>query len=511
MNGAESLVRTLLAGGVDTVFANPGTSEMHFVAALDRFPALRCVPALDEGVVTGAADGYARMAGKPAATLLHCGPGLMNGLANLHNARRASTPVVNLVGDQATHHRPLDAPLTADTEALARTVSTWVRTSPAAHTVGGDAAAAIAAARSAPGGIASLILPSDVCWNEGGIVGAARVPTGPAPVADETVRAIAELIARGEPTLLLVGGEALDAAGLHSASRLDELANVRVMAPMSNRRVARGREAAGIERVPYAVDAGLKALAGVKHLVLVEATPPVTFFAYPGKPGTQLPPGTEVHVLAQPDEDGGRALQALADRLGAPRLQRVPPTPPPPARGAITPESLAQSLAALLPAQAVVVDEGVTVGRAMFSALASAAPHDWLQLCGGAIGEGIPMATGAALGAPGRRVVGLQADGSALYTLQGLWTQARMGLDVTTVIFANRRYAILQGELAAVGALPGPATNAMFELQRPDLDWVKLAAGFGVEAGRADTMAQFNDLFARSLARKGPFLIEAVL
>ena len=511
MNGAESLVRTLLAGGVDTVFANPGTSEMHFVAALDRFPALRCVPALDEGVVTGAADGYARMAGKPAATLLHCGPGLMNGLANLHNARRARTPVVNLVGDQATHHRPLDAPLTADTEALARTVSAWVRTSSAVHAVGADAAAAIAAARTAPGGIASLILPSDVCWNEGGVVGTPRAPAAPAPVADETVRAIAALIERGEPTLLLVGGEALDAHGLHTASRLEEIDNVRVMAPMSNRRVARGRTAADIARVPYAVDAALKAMAGVKHLVLVEAAPPVTFFAYPGKPGTQLPPGTEVHVLAQPDEDGGGALRALAERLGAPLLQRVAPTAPPPARGAITPETLAQSLAALLPEQAVVVDEGVTVGRAMFSMLAAAAPHDWLQLCGGAIGEGIPMATGAALGAPGRRIVGLQADGSALYTLQGLWTQARMGLDVTTVIFANRRYAILQGELAAVGAQPGPATNAMFELQRPDLDWVKLAGGFGVEAERADTMAQFNDLFTRSMARKGPFLIEAVL
>lgn len=511
MNGAESLVRTLLAGGVDTVFANPGTSEMHFVAALDRFPALRCVPALDEGVVTGAADGYARVAGKPAATLLHCGPGLMNGLANLHNARRARTPVLNLVGDQATHHRPLDAPLTADTEALARTVSAWVRTCPAAHAVGADAAAAVAAARAAPGAIASLILPSDVCWNEGGVVGTPRPPAAPAPVADDTVRAIAELIERGEPTLLLVGGSALDDAGLHTAARLGQLDNVRVMAPMSNRRVARGREAADIERVPYAVDAALKMLAGVQHVVLVEAAPPVTFFAYPGKPGTPLPAGAETHVLAQLDEDGGPALHALAQRLGAPVLQRVARTPPPPARGAITPEALAQSLAALLPDAAIVVDEGVTVGRAMFAALAGAAPHDWLQLCGGAIGEGIPMATGAALGAPGRRVVGLQADGSALYTLQGLWTQARMGLDVTTVIFANRRYAILQGELAAVGAQPGPATNAMFELQRPDLDWVKLAGGFGVEAERADTMAQFNDLFARSLARRGPFLIEAVL
>jgi acetolactate synthase-1/2/3 large subunit len=509
MNGAESLVRTLLACGVDTVFANPGTSEMHFVAALDRFPALRCVPALAEGVVTGAADGYARMAGKPAATLLHCGPGLMNGLANLHNARRARTPVVNLIGDQATHHRPLDAPLTADTEALARTVSAWVRTSTAAHEVGADAATAVAAARSAPGAIASLILPSDTCWNEGGAVAAPRSIVTPATVADETVEAIARLVERNEPTLLLVGGRVLSAAG--HAGRIGALPNCRLLAPMSNARVARGRDAPAIDRVPYGVEAAIQRLAGVRHVVLVEAEPPVTFFAYPGKPGTQLPPDASLHVLARPDEDGPDALQRLSRRLGAPLPALVPRTRPPPAVGAITPETLAQSLAALLPQDAVVVDEGVTVGRSMYSALASAAPHDWLQLCGGAIGEGIPMATGAALGAPGRRVVGLQADGSALYTLQGLWTQARQNLDVTTVIFSNRRYAILQGELAAVGATGGPATTAMFELQRPDLDWVRLAAGFGVEAARADTMERFNDLFAAAHARRGPFLIEACL
>lgn len=510
MNGAESLVRTLLACGVDTVFANPGTSEMHFVAALDRFPALRCVPALDEGVVTGAADGYARMAGRPAATLLHCGPGLMNGLANLHNARRARTPVVNLIGDQAHHHRPLDAPLTADTEALARSVSAWVRTSAAAHTVGADAASAVAAAMGAPGQVASLVLPSDVCWNDGGVVGTPRTPAAPSPVAAEAVEHAARLLERGEPTLVLVGGRPLQ-QGLADAAKLATLPHVRVLAPMSNGRVARGRTQPAIDRVPYPPEAGLKRLAGVRHVLLVEATPPVTFFAYPGLPGTQLPPGTEVHVLAGLDEDGPQALAALAARLRLAAPAEPARSAPAPATGEVTPETLAQSLAALLPAQAVVVDEGVTAGRAMFSTLAAAAPHDWLQLCGGAIGEGIPMATGAALGAPGRRVVGLQADGSALYTLQGLWTQAREGLDVTTVIFSNRRYAILQGELAAVGAKPGPATNAMFELQRPDLDWVQLAGGFGVEAARADTMERFNDLFAAAVRRRGPFLIEACL
>ncbi len=510
MNGAESLVRTLLACGVDTVFANPGTSEMHFVAALDRFPALRCVPALAEGVVGGAADGYARMAGRPAATLLHCGPGLMNALANLHNARRARVPVLNLVGDQATHHRPLDAPLTADTEALARTVSAWVRTSAAAHAVGADAAAAVAAARDAPGAVATLILPSDCCWDEGGVVGTPRAHAPPAPVPDERVQSVARLFERGERMLLLVGGSAL-AKGLGAAARLGRMPQCRLLAPMSNARVARGRGQAAIDRVPYSVDAALKQLAGVQHVVLVESQPPVTFFAYPGKPGRQLPPGVQVHVLAQPDEDGADALRRLEREVELRADEADDPEANAPARGPVTPEALARSLAALLPEQAVVVDEGVSVGRAMYSALAHAAPHDWLQLTGGAIGDGLPLATGAALGAPGRRVVGLQADGSALYTLQALWTQAREQLDVTTVIFSNRRYAILQGELAAVGAQAGPAAKAMFELQRPDLDWPKLAAGFGVEAARADSMERFNDLFAHANARRGPFLIEAVL
>lgn len=511
MNGAEALVRTLLAGGVDTVFANPGTSEMHFVAALDRFPALRCVPTLDEGVVGGAVDGYARMAGRPAATLLHCGPGLMNALANLHNARRARVPVLNLVGDQAHAHRPLDAPLTADTEALARTVSAWVRTSAGAHTVGADAAAAIAAARSAPGQVATLVLPSDVCWTGGASPGMPRPPAAPAPVAGEPVDAIARLLARREPTVLMLGGAALAAAPLEAAARVAAATGCRLMAPMSSARVARGRGRVPIERLPYPVDAGLAALAGTRHLVLVGATPPVSFFAYPGKPGTQLPADAQVHVLAQLDEDGPAALEALARALNAPPVAIAGGARPEAATGAITPEALARSIAALLPEQAVVVDESVSTGRAMFGTLRDAAPHDWLQLCGGAIGEGIPMATGAAVGAPGRRVVGLQADGSALYTLQGLWTQARERLDVTTVIFANRRYAILQGELAAVGASSGPATSAMFELQRPDLDWVRLAGGFGVEAARADTMERFNELFAHANARRGPFLIEAVL
>ncbi len=512
MNGAESLVHTLLACGVDTCFSNPGTSEMHFVAALDRIPGMRCVLGLFEGVVTGAADGYARMADRPAATLLHCGPGLANGLANLHNARRARSPIVNLVGDQATYHRPLDAPLTADTEGWARPVSAWTRTATRAKTVGSDCASAVQAARSAPGGIATLILPSDTCWDEGGVVGT-PLPVPDAPWASpDAVQAAVRALRSGEPTLLLLGGMALRAEALDIAGGIGAATGARMMAQTSNSRIARGAGRTPISRVPYPVDQAVAALAGFRRLILVGATPPVGFFAYPDKPGFMAPPGCEVVVLARPEHDAMDALARVAQDLGAVPVTHGASEPRPvPARGAVTSEAVAQTLAALLPGNAIIVDESVSFGRAFYPGTQDAAPHDWLQLTGGAIGGGIPMATGAAVGAPGRRVVGLQADGSAMYTLQGLWTQARERLDVTTVILSNRKYAILMGEYQGVGANPGRTALDMMDLGNPDLDWVRLAAGMGVEGARADTMEAFADLFGQANARPGPFVIELVV
>jgi acetolactate synthase-1/2/3 large subunit len=513
MNGAESLVQTLLACGVDTCFANPGTSEMHFVAALDRVPGMRCVLGLFEGVVTGAADGYARMAGKPAATLLHCGPGLANGLANLHNARRATTMMVNCVGDQATHHRPLDAPLTADTEGWARGVSGWVRTASQAGLVGADAAAAVQAARTSPGTIATLILPSDTCWNPGGLP-ARPLPVPPAPqVAPHVVRDIARLLRRGEPTMLLLATDALRAAPLADAHRIAAATGVKLWAPTSNRRIERGAGRYPIDRVPYAIEQAVAALAGIKHVVLVGAqTPPVGFFGYPNKPGVMTPPDAVVHVLARPEHDLPAVLAALADELGAPAVAPPPGgTRPQPARGEVTPETFAASLAALLPEDAIIADESVSFGRSAYPLTEDAAPHDWIAITGGAIGNGIPLATGAAIACPGRRVVTLEADGSAMYTFQGLWTQARENLDVTTIVFANRKYAILLGELANVGANPGRTALDMLDLTRPALDFVKMGESMGVPGGRADTMERFNDLFAQSCSRRGPFLIELVI
>jgi acetolactate synthase-1/2/3 large subunit len=511
MNGAESLVHTLLACGIDTCFANPGTSEMHFVAALDRVPGMRCVLGLFEGVVTGGADGYARIAGKPAATLLHCGPGLANGLANLHNGRRAHTMMVNCVGDQATYHRPLDAPLTADTEGFARAVSGWVRTASHARDVGRDAAVAAQAAMSAGGTIATLILPSDTCWDDGGVVAEPLPVPPPTLTAPQRITEIARLLRTKQNVLMMIGNRALTAAALADAARIAAATGARLLAQQSNNRIERGRGRHPIERMPYMGAQALAATKGIEHVVLVGARKPVSFFAYPGQPAFHVPEDATVYELARVEQDLPAALKALADELGAPA---VPPPDYPPAeqgRGAITGDAVGASLAAMMPEGAIVVDESISFGRGLFPLTHAAAPHDWIALTGGAIGDGLPLATGAAVAGNGRRVVSLQADGSAMYTIQALWTQARERLNVTTVILANRKYAILLHELANVGANPGRTALDMLDLGNPDLDFVKLAAGMGVEGARAETMEQFNDLFAQSLTREGPFVIELAI
>jgi acetolactate synthase I/II/III large subunit len=510
MNGAESLVRSLLASGVDTCFANPGTSEMHFVAALDKVEGMRCVLGMAETVVTGCADGYARIAGKPAATLLHCGPGFANGIANVHNARRAHTPMVNIVGDQATYHRSFDAPLTSDIEGLARAASHWVRSSGASAKVGADSAAAAQAANTAPGQIATLILPADTAWNDGGVV-AAPLPVPPRPaVAPDTVRTIAQVLRRKEPTVLMLYGQALSEAGLVAANRVAHVTGAKLRAPTQVSRMARGRGRVPVDRIPYMVDAALKMLAGTKHVILVGAKAPMAFFAYPGKPSLIAPADSDTHVLARPEQDAIEALHALADELGAPKSVPISSgeITPQIVRGAFEPVAFATTLAALLPENSIVAEDGVTSGRALFAPTFNAAPMDWVQNTGGAIGHAFPCATGAALAAPGRKVVCLTADGAGMYSLQALWTQAREKLDVINVVFANRIYKILYGELVSVGAKPGRASNELFDLARPELEWVKLAAGMGVEGRRVETLEEFADVFKSACGRRGPFLIE---
>jgi acetolactate synthase-1/2/3 large subunit len=509
MNGAESLVHTLLDSKIKTCFANPGTSEMHFVAALDRIPGMHCILGLTESVVTGAADGFGRMARDPAVTLLHCGPGLANGLSNLHNARRAQSPVVNIVGDHATYHQKMDPPLASDAIGWARGVSAWARAAISSATVGRDVAAAIQAARSGPGQIATLLAPADTCWDEGGVPGDPLAAIPPSVVPAHRIREIANVFRSGEAVFLLLGGPLLHEALLADAQAIALTTGAKIMAQTFNGRIERGRGRAPIERLPYGVDQAIAILAGTRNLVLAGAAPPAAPFAYPGKPGALQPEDATIHVLARPDQDIAQALAALADELSAtPSLVAETPRPQAVNAGPILPHAVTQTLAALMPEDSIVIDESVSFGRPFFNGLASAPRHDWLQITGGAIGSGFPMATGAAVACPGRRVIALQADGAGLFTVQSLWTQARERLAVTTVVLANRKYQILLGELANVGANPGRIAMDMLDIGRPDIDWVGLARAFGVEAAKAENMEEFSMLLATANRASGPFLIE---
>jgi acetolactate synthase-1/2/3 large subunit len=517
MNGADRLCDVLLANDVDVCFANPGTSEMHFVAALDRKPQMRCVLGLFEGVVTGAADGYARMADKPAATLLHLGPGLANGLANLHNARRAHTPMINVVGDHATYHLQHDAPLTSNIESLARPMSDWIRRIADAESVGPDTAAAYQAAVSLPG-ITTLILPADAAWSEVSETAITRTALAdPEPVAAEAVMAAANAIRSSRRALLMLTGQALRADALEIAGRIAEATGLRLTAQAFNGRIERGVGRVPVARVPYPIDLALEMLRDVDVLILVGASVPVTFFAYPGKPGRLVRDDCEVIALAQIGQDLKGALAWLADELEvrpdrpAPIVRSVAIADALP-QGRLTADAITLAVARMMPENAIICDESITSGRQFFALSQNSMPHDYLHITGGSIGIGIPLAAGAAIACPDRRVIDLQADGSGMYTVQGLWTQARENLDVITVVFANRAYAVLQGEMRNVGVNEfGPNAQRMLTLDEPALDWIAMANGLGVEAGRATTVEEFVRFFEGALSRRGPFLIEAVL
>jgi acetolactate synthase I/II/III large subunit len=511
VNGAQALINTLVDGGVDVCFANPGTSEMHFVAALDTVPRMRGVLALFEGVATGAADGYARIADRPAAVLLHLGPGLGNGLANLHNARRAEVPMVVIVGDHATYHKKYDAPLESDIDALAGSVSGWVRRTGAAVDVAADAAEAITASRTGSY-ISTLILPADASWSDGAQP-AEAVPAQPAGAEPLLAPDVLEVLRAGEPTVIMLGGDATRARGLAAAARIAQATGARLLCETFPTRLERGAGIPAVDRLGYFAEAAAAQLNGAKHLVLAGAKSPVSFFAYPGMPSDLVPAGCEVHMLA---EHSGAAdvLAALADQVAPGTVAPVaaalrPPLP----SGALTSASVADVIGALLPERAIVVDESNTSGVPLVAATAGAPAHDWLTLTGGAIGYGIPTAVGAALAAPDRPVLCLESDGSAMYTISGLWTQARENLNVTTVLYNNSAYDILRIELQRVGAgsAPGPKALDLLDLSRPKMDFVKVAEGMGVPARRVTTAEEFADALRAAFAEPGPRLIDAVV
>jgi acetolactate synthase I/II/III large subunit len=514
MNGAEALLRTATAAGVEVCFANPGTTELPFVAGLDRVTEIRAVLGLFEGVCTGAADGYARMAGKPAMTLLHLGPGLANGLANLHDAHRAGSPVVNVVGDHASRHLRHDPPLASDIGLLAQWVPGWVRTSSSSGMLAGDAAEAIAAA--ATGRVATLIVPAECQWGPGDPAPPVAVPT-PTAVSDEAVRAAASGLTRGgRAAVLLLGGPAMSEAGLRAAARIAAATGARLVTDTFLARAEWGCGLPAPPRLPYFPEQARPVLDGVEEVVVAGARAPVSFFGYPGEPSSTAPQGAVMCTLASATQDGAHdvvgALERVADLLRASEVT-VPALPAPtPPTGPLTPEVLTAAVSACLPDGAVVVDEGATTTPAYLSQAAGARRHTYLGHVGGAIGQGMPVALGAAIAAPDRPVVVLQADGSGLYTLQALWTQAREHLDVTTVVCANHGYRILQFELARAGQEQlGPATASLTDLDDPRIDWVRLAHGFGVPARRVGSAEELTAALTWAQTESGPHLVQATL
>jgi acetolactate synthase-1/2/3 large subunit len=514
-NGAESLVSTLVDRGVEVCFANPGTSEMHFLAALDD-PRMKSVLCLFEGVCTGAADGWYRMRDVPACTLLHLGPGLSNGLANIHNARRASSGMVNIIGEHSTGHLKYDAPLTSDIEGLARPLSHWVRRAESASTISWDVGTAINKACEHPGRIASLILPGDTAW-QAATSTAVPPPPSSARMAPSAARVerIATVLRSGEPTLIILANKAARGQALDWAGRIGAGTGCRLGSQFFTARMERGAGRVPLERIPYSVAPGLTFLAGFKHLVLVETKEPVAFFSYPDQPSLLKAEGTQVHALADVDEDSAAALEMLADALGlratAPRLQPRVETAVP--TGKLTPVSIAHALAAAIPENAIIVDESLTTGRETMGHTLGALPHDLINNLGGSIGYSPPVSTGAALACPDRRTFCIVGDGSAMYTIQALWTQAREQLPVTTVVFANNQYAILKAEYTNMGAgeAPGPRAMTMIDIDRPTIDWIAMGKSMGVPGVQVDTTEGLHAALVRAAREPGPNLIEVKL
>jgi acetolactate synthase-1/2/3 large subunit len=514
-NGAQALMKTLVDAGIEVCFTNPGTSEMHFVAALDSEPKMRAVLALFEGVATGAADGYARMADKPAATLLHLGCGLGNGLANLHNARKGKVPVVNIVGDHATYHVKYDAQLQSDIETVARNVSPgFVRTSQSTEVLCKDAAEAIAVARGLPGQVATLILPADVSWGEGGQP-CAPLPQPEARAADDAaVQAVKDAIASGQKTALLLGGRALREPALMAAARIAAHSGVTLFAETFPTRIERGAGLPPIERIAYLAELATLQLSEFDHLVLVDAKAPVSFFGYPGKPSYLVPDNCTAHTLSTPEQDAAASLNKLAEALGAagaePRLQAEgrPGLP----KGKLTAEKVCRAMGELMPENSIIVDESITSGLMLNAMTAGAPRHDMITLTGGAIGQGLPNAVGAAIACPDRPVFALIGDGTAMYTIQALWTMARENLNVTSIIFNNASYSILNVELERVGAEEaGAKAKSQLDISGPVTHYAQLAQSMGVHGVRVRTAEELIKAMEYAQAHPGPHLIEAVV
>jgi len=514
MNGAERLLETLVDSGVELCFANPGTSEMQLVSAIGNHDNMRAVLCLFEGVVSGAADGYARMADKPAITLLHVGSGFSNSMANQHNAKRAHVPLVNIVGDHATYHLKFDAPLTSDVPGHARLCSEWVGVSESADDLAICGAKAVQVSMQGWGKIATLVAPANHAWEESATRAPALALSELETVSAESISASAVALTNGKASALFLGGRALREESLAAAGLIAKATGARILCETFPARLQRGAGRVAVERLPYFAEQAAEVLSGLEQLVLVGAAAPVSFFAYPGKDSLLAPKDCEVLTLAEIHQDTTAALQAVAREMNADTAaetaRRASSAIPP--NGILTPLAIAQSLVQLMPDDSIVSDEAATCGLPMFPATEHAPPHEWMTITGGAIGQGLPLSLGAALACPDRKVIALQADGSAMYTVQALWSMARENTDVTVVIMNNHSYAILNIELQRVGAgQPTPKTLSMFDLSRPDINWVDIAEGMGVPATQATTAEEFHQQFATAMTTRGPRLIEAMV
>ena len=515
MNGAESLVGTLLEGNVDVCFTNPGTSEMHFVAALDQYDKMRSILCLFEGCATGAADGYFRMKRTPASTLLHLGPGLANGLANLHNAKKASSGIVNIVGEHALDHIKLNAPLTSDIEGIARPVSHWVKTSKSSKDIAVDGAEAIEMANVNPGQISTLILPGDTAWNEGNAIQSIKLKNKYSTVSSNLIDEALTALREAKNPLILVGGSALEEKNLIKLAKVADKIGCPMKTDWFNARLDKGAGRVNSVRIPYVVDKAVEVLKDFDNIIIIGARRPVAFFAYPNKPGVLTQETTKFIELASLSDDITSVINELSDKVGISDNKpstvsefKIPDIP----SGPINPTSLGMVLGALIPENAIVVDESVTTGREFFYQTAGSHPHTWLNNCGGSIGFGMPVAIGAAVACPDQKVISLEGDGSAMYTVQSLWTMARENLDIVVLIFANQSYKILQGELTNVGVdNPGKSALEMLSLKDPSLDWVSVSKGMGVDAVRVDNLEDLVKNFKHGLKDKGPFLIEVMI
>ncbi len=515
MNGAEKLIKTLCDNGVEVCFANPGTSEMQLVAAIDGQPKMRAVLGLFEGVVTGAADGYGRMADKPAATLLHLGPGLANGLANLHNAKRARSPIVNIVGDHAIDHLQYDAPLTSDIIGVATPMSDWVTTSTSPDNLAIKGTEAIEVALSYPGKIATVIAPADHAWSDVKKTSVKKVSKSKPKLATKSaIDKACRVLNKKSNTAIFLGGMALREKALKQAGRIAKKTGARLICETFPARLERGVGRVTLERLPYFGEMAADYIKDFDEIIFVGAQPPVAFFAYPNKPSFLAADTTKLLMLAEPRRNALDALTRLAVEVGAKsvRVKTQAPMIPPAEPGRLTPVGIGAVVAELMPENAIVSDGAATAGLAIFPMTEGAAPHDWMTVTGGAIGQGLPVGVGAAMACPNRKVLCLQADGSAMYTVQALWTMARENLDVTTVILNNSSYAILNIELARVGVTnPGPKALSMLDLTNPVIDWVSISEGHGVPAVKTDTVEGFRNALQEALAHKGPRLIEAII